>query len=221
MEALKVTAFLANGFASKFEWAPSIDGIIAWAYQREKLGVEEFTLTQHRLDLQAPVTGLPIGIEYFQGDWWYQCSIPIFDIKATATSNIHRRFNVREAEAYCHDKKTKIETTKGPYKNARLLLRQFITPKVEYHVIGDMDEIQRLLKTITHIGTKLGSGFGRVQEWVVEKNGDENKARFLRPLPKPFAELHNVSGMVLEWGVRPPSRLAENLRTCVIPNARQ
>ena len=39
MQSLKVTAHLMTGFATKFDWSPSIDGILAWVVQREQLGV--------------------------------------------------------------------------------------------------------------------------------------------------------------------------------------
>ena len=50
MQSLTVTAHLMTGFASKFDWSPSLDGILAWVVQRERLGVEEFTATHYRTD---------------------------------------------------------------------------------------------------------------------------------------------------------------------------
>lgn len=222
MQPLKITAELMTGFASKFDWSPSIDGILAWVVQRERLGVEEFTLTQHRSDLQEPVKGLPLAVEHYDDDWWYQCSQPIFESKGVVTHNLHRRFNVREAEKLSHDKKTKIETTKGPYKNARFQLKQHITPQIAWYAIGDKQEIERLLESITHIGAKVGAGFGRVRPngWRVELSENLDTPRFFRPLPKSFADAHGISGIVMEWGHRPPLRIPENNRVCVIPYAR-
>lgn len=219
MQSLKVTAHLMTGFATKFDWSPSIDGILAWVVQRERLGVEEFTATHHRPDLQASVKGLPLGVEREGDDWWYQCSMPIYQSHAVMTHNLHKRFNSAEAEMRMGSKQTKIQTTKGPYKNARYQLRQHVTNKVRWHVVGDKAEIERLLSHITHIGAKVGVGYGRVRRWEVAIGGDKQTARLHRPLPKAFADTNGVSGMLLEWGHRPPIRVTDNQRLCVIPYA--
>ncbi|WP_299314216.1 hypothetical protein [uncultured Halomonas sp.] len=219
MQPLIVTAKLMTGFASKFDWSPSIDGILAWVAQRERLGVEEFIATHHRVDVQAPVEGLPLAVERFGDDWWYQASMPIFRSQGVMTHSLHKRFNAGEAERRMHSKQTKIQTTKGPYKNARYQLRQHITHEAHWHVVGYQGEIQRMLKQVTHVGAKVGAGYGRVRYWMVEPGGSEELARLFRPLPEAFAEQQGVTGMRLEWGHRPPIRLPENQRLCVIPDA--
>lgn len=219
MQALKITAHLMTGFASKFDWSPSIDGILAWVVQRERLGFDEFIATQHRPDMQAPVEGLPLSVERFGDDWWYQASMPIYRSHAVMTHNLHKRFNAAEAESRMHGKQTKVQTTKGPYKNARYQLRQHVTDRVHWHAVGNKVEVERLLSGITHVGAKVGAGYGRVREWTVETGGDRSTARLHRPLPVGFAEQEGVAGMLLEWGHRPPIRIPENQRLCVIPNA--
>ncbi len=219
MQSLTVTAHLMTGFASKFDWSPSLDGILAWVVQRERLGVEEFTATHYRTDLQAPVEGLPVAVERDGDDWWYQCSMPIYHSHAVMTHNLHKRFNSAEAESRMGGKQTKIQTTKGPYKNARYQLRQHVTNKARWHVVGEKAEIERLLAQVSHIGAKVGVGYGRVRRWEVTADGDKQTARLHRPLPKAFADANGVKGMLLEWGHRPPIRLPENQRLCVIPYA--
>ena len=214
MKALKITANLQNGFATKFDWCPAIDGILAWSHQRRKLGIDEFINTQHRNDLQSVIDDLPLEKELCDGDWWYKASQPIFNSKDTHVTNIHRRFNSVEAEQYTNEKK-KLDVTKGAYKNARIQLKRHITRQVSWQVVGDKEIIDEYLNDITHIGARTAAGFGLVLSWDISE-GSEDIARFHRPLPVDFAEKEGISGMVLEWGIRPPYRLTENKRLCVI-----
>ena len=135
MTPLKITAHLRSGFSASFDWSISIDGIIAYQSQLEKLGWEQFTENQSTGQLK-PVDDLPIAKEEFNGDWWYQVSRPFFDCKMVHTQHLHRRFNIQEAENHV-TKIGKIETTKGAYKNARLAIQLFVTDKVIWYVNGD------------------------------------------------------------------------------------
>jgi len=202
-----------SGFCANDPYSPAIDGILGYAHRREQLSDEQFALdVAHYAKLPA-VEGLPLAIEEFDDDWWYCCSLPIYTDQAVFNRHIHRRFNVVEAERQLPNLK-KVESTKGPYKNSRLLLQQHITNKIEWHVMGDQKEIERLLSGITHVGKRVASGFGRVRRWEIEK-GDTGKARFYRPLPVDFAAQHGITGNTMQWGIKPPAK--NNQRVCVMP----
>ena len=62
MTPLKITAHLRSGFSASFDWSISIDGIIAYQSQLEKLGWEQFTENQSTGQLK-PVDDLPIAKE--------------------------------------------------------------------------------------------------------------------------------------------------------------
>lgn len=221
MEPLIVKAELINGFASKFDWCPAIEGILAWSHQQKKLGVDEFAVTHHRNDLQYPVEDLPLDKEKYKGDWWYKCSMPVYCCSAVNMQHLYRRFNALEANDKIKENIKKIDIKKGPYKNARFQVKVYLTPRVYWHVVGEKNKIKSLLKSITNVGAKAAAGFGRVRKWDVLDGGDTELARFFRPLPLAFAQENKVTGSFLEWGYRPPSRLAENKTLCVIPDARQ
>lgn len=216
---LKITAYLHSGFASKFPWSPSLDGILAYVERMRALGPDEFALTQLDLALQTPNTALPLEMERHGDDWWYLCSSPIYREFSTQTKHLHRRFNAAEAEEYW-DRPRKIETTKGPYKNARFQVRHHITGLVCWHADGDRVALADMLRDVTHIGAKMGAGFGRVRRWDITDDGDPQLARLHRPLPRAYADAHGVTGVVMRWGYRPPIRHPENLTDCVIPHAR-
>lgn len=218
MQALKITAELMTGFASSDPWSPAIDGILAYQFMREKLGDEEFSVRSHRSDKQEVVEGLPLGVERHGDLWWYQCSFPEYTSVAEVTRHTHRRFDARQAEKYwgTPGKSGKVLVAAGPYKNARLKVRQHVTPRVSWHCIGDQAEIERLLARVTHIGARIGAGYGRVRRWVVEPSDCEHAARFRRGLPVAFASEHGLEGMQVIHGIRPPARHPDNKTLCVM-----
>lgn len=215
MKPLKVIAHLRSGFSANFDFALSIDGIIAYQHQLEKLGFEQFALSQSVGDLKE-VDDLPIAKEHFNGDWWYQCSRPFFDCKHIHTKHIHRRFNATESELYCNKIK-KVETTKGAYKNARTPVSLYITPKVVWYVNGDKERISELLSRVTHIGKNRASGHGAINHWEIVEHDNIEDCRFKRAIPIDFANDNNIGGLQLDWAIKPPYTLVSNKRLCIIP----
>lgn len=216
MTPLKITAHLKCGFTSAFDWSVSIDAIIASQHYQQKFGFEQYVQEQSS-GQTCTHTDLPIAKEYFGDDWWYQCSRPLFKEIAIHNKHIHRRFNIQEAERHVN-KVGKVETTKGAYKNARLLVPNRITQSVTWFVNGDKSAIEQLLNSVTHIGGRRGSGHGAVSRWEVVEHDSLDDCRLKRILPIDFAQQNGVEGLVLEWGIRPDYKLKENKRLCVIPS---
>ncbi len=214
MTPLKITAHLRAGFSASFDWSVAIDGIIGYQSQLKKLGFDKFVSTQSSGDLK-PVDDLPIQKEQWRGDWWYQVSRPLFDCKLVHTKHLHRRFNAQEAEKYV-SKVGVVQTTKGAYKNARLPVKLFITSAVVWYVNGDKQAIEQLLKDVTHIGSNRRAGHGAVSHWTIEDHNNIDDCRFNRALPVEFAAEHGVTGIAMDWAIKPPYTLHENIRQCVI-----
>jgi len=214
---LKITAHLYNGFVSRFPWSPSIDGILAWVERRAALGEEAFTAQQQDMSAQTPNENLPLEKIHDGELWWYACSNPIYETPFVSQRFVHKRFNMPEAEVFTDI--GKIETTKGPMKNYRILYEMRVTDHIDWHVMGDADAIRDLLRSVSAIGGKLGAGYGRVKSWTVTDDGDEHLALFHRPLPVDYARRVGASGPVMRWGIRPPARIPANQAECVMPCA--
>ena len=59
---------------------------------------------------------------------------------------------------------------------------------------------------------------GEVLGWDVTDDGDEALAMHHRPLPIEYAEALGLQvESVIEWGIRPPARLQENVTLCAMP----
>lgn len=213
MTPIRIRVRLVNGFVVKDPWSPAIDGIIAAAFMREKLGDDFFT--QREADMQ-PVEGLPLAVERHDGRWWYLASSPAqIGARGQDKRFFHRRFDDQH-EAYLPPGIGRVLTAAGPYKSSRLYERRAICRGLEWHVIGNEPEIRRLLGTIDQIGGGRGRGYGQVSEWLYDA-GDEAIARRRRPLPVEYAQVIGVTGRVMPWGVVPPGRIAAAICDCVMP----
>lgn len=218
MIPLKITALLFSGFASSDRWSPTIDGILGYWQMRRLLGDEEFALYCSHDKMMKPVEDLPLE-KIIDGDlWWFACSSPIYHARVQMKHYLHRRFNTQTAETWLDTPKSgKIMTAAGPYKEYRRAIMQHVCSLVEWHVIGDEAGIRDLLRHCTHIGQKVGAGFGRVREWQYS-SGDEETALFHRPLPMQYARRYDIHGPeIMQWGIRPPGRLPSNQALCVMP----
>ncbi len=216
MKPIAITAVLYSGFVSSDPWSPAIDGILAYWHMREKLGPDEFSIRQGHDYQMEPVDDLPLEKIVHGGAWWYAASSPIYKAQATVQRHLHRRFDQTHAEKYLPEGSKKIMTKAGAYKNARMVASQIITNRVTWHVIGDREEIERLLKQCHHIGGRVGAGFGRVRGWEFAV-GVADLARTARPLPAAYAVENGIEGVEMEWGIRPPGRIAANSFHCVMP----
>lgn len=218
MQPIRITAHLLNGFTSSDPWSPSIDGILGYWMMYEAKG-DDFALSASNTAAMRPVEGLPLQRIEHGGLWWYACSSPIYSIASSARRYMHRRFDdAHERQLDLQGKSGKVLVAAGPYKNARIPFLLRITRQVEWHVIGDLGEIKRLLSRCPHIGGRYGSGFGRVSGWSFS-DGDSEKAMHHRPLPVAYAEAHDIIGDEMYWGIRPPARLRENSALCIMPEA--
>lgn len=218
MTPLRIRAGLVRGFAAKDPWSPAIDGIIAAVVMRDRIGSEEFVLRGSRNSTLEHVTGLPIEIVRDGDRWWYASSSPlIVDIAGRERRYFHRRFDDQH-ERHLVDVVKRVMTAAGPYKSTRLFDTRVIASAVEWHVIGDQTEIERILRRVSQIGGRRGIGYGEVSEWSVTADGDASIARHHRPLPVTYAEAHGIDGQRMPWGLVPPGRL--DPVDCVMPEAR-
>lgn len=217
MIPITVTAHLVNGLVMGDPWSPSLDGILAYAVMRERLGPDEMRLQATRTSDLTPVEGVPLGVERCSGLWWYRCSSPrVAEDALRHVSHVHRRFDDHE-ERHLDPNTKRVMTSAGPYKSTRLAEVRVVTPYVSWQALGDSTEVRRLLATIPAVGRGLARGHGVVERWDVRDGADEDAVRFDRPLPIEFARAHGVSGQEMVWGFVPPARAPTCNTMCVLP----
>ena len=214
MTPLRITARLVNGYAMRDPWSPALDGILAAVVMRERLGAEAYAIASASPRDWTPVEGLPLAVERDGGHWWYAASCPrAVDAAGRERRHFHRRFDDQH-ERHMVDGIRKVMTSAGPYKGTRLADTRVICRGLEWHVIGEQPELERLLQHVTQIGARRSIGYGEVSAWRVEA-GDADIARLQRPLPAGYAARLGITGLVLPRGLVPPSRC--NLVECVMP----
>jgi len=220
MVPLRVSAVLLNGYVTNDPWSPALDGILASVVVREQVGDEAYALGMAG-DLTIADPALPIQREGDpDGQWWWACSSPVVDDAIQHDIWFHRRFDYAPALQYLDAKVRRVNTSAGPDKNYRMR-ETVITPRdrcLHWHVIGDADEIRRLLRKVYQVGKGGSRGRGAVREWIVTEDGaDEALALTHRPLPADHARAIGVAGVEMQWGLRPPARLPEHQAWCVLP----
>jgi hypothetical protein len=208
MTNLTVTAHTPAGFCTGDPWSPTLDGILAWAFTKEKLGSDFGT----NLEL-GPVLGLPLAVDVVGlGYWWYYCGLPEFELVDQHEKFVHRRFDAADGERFI-DGTRKIQTAMGKHKNMRKPRIVNVTPKVTWKTKGHRDEILRLLEHIPAIGSGWSRGYGRVSHWTVEEGFD---GEIRRPIPAEIAALAGIDGVRQVMALVPPTHLAANKTLCVI-----
>lgn len=215
MTPLIVKARLRNGFVQRDPWSPTLDGIVAAIVMRDRLGADAFAANASRNALMEPVEGLPFEVVRDDAHWWYAVSSPrLLGVAGRERRHFHRRFD-DGLERHLEVGVKRVQTSAGPYKNARLFDTRTICRGVEWHVVGDAEALRRILAKVSQIGARRGVGYGEVVEWIVADGGDAEEARFRRPLPAAFAAQLGISGPVMPWGLVPPARTG--LVDCVMP----
>ena len=219
MTPLHVTAHLYSGFANTDPWSPSLDGILAYWYLKERTDPDLFAIGATTDAMLIPVEGLPLEVVRHGDWWWYAVSSPVYAPAATVRRHQHRRFD-EQHERYLdlEGKSGKIQTASGSFKNYRRTIQQHITNQVDWYAVGDQAEVERLLRYATAVGYKTAAGYGRVRRWeVVELDDVDDRAYRHRPLPVGYAAEIAVTGQTMRWGIRPPGRIEANNTLCVMP----
>ena len=207
---LTVTATTPAGFVSADPWTPSLDGILAFAFMRERLGPDFGT----NIDVE-PTEGLPLAVTRWRDLWWYECGLPEYVPAAQRTRHFHRRFDAGDAARFMTGRR-RVETSMGAYKNNRKPRLVHVCAEVSWKAVGDPAEVLRLLDGITAIGSGWSRGYGQVTGWTV-REGFWGGIR--RMLPADYAEETGIRGSLAHCGFRPPGWLPENRTLCVTPDA--
>lgn len=215
MNALLVTAYLSNGFSAADRWSPSLDGILAYHHLRLKMGTDEFNLSLS-MNEQTTVDDLPVDKVEHDGVWWYACSSPEYESMGEKTRVFYKKFNIDRSMLISQKSKT-IELTKGQFKNYSLGFKEVFAKEIKWHIVGDKEEIIKLLNHCNQIGGQRGKGMGLVSGWTIEDYGDAQKATLNRPIPVAAAEHYDISGIKAWRGFRPSVRINNNQCICVLP----
>ena len=206
MEKLRVTAWLQCAVLS----APflPIDGILQYYAMREKYGAQDLTIAGAMVDKKRWADAPLQRVDSPHG-WYYAASFAQWDTPmVTGVDYWNKRGDWDKlADLVDWGATKKVETRKGRYKAYHTAIEYRHALRVWWFVVGDRDEIARLLRFATHIGKKSAQGWGAVLSWKVSPIRYDwsvfKDGRVMRAIPAEDARGTGARGRVISYGVRP------------------
>lgn len=184
-----------------------LDGLLAYAWMAENH--PELIRTDAGKNGEILEGKLPLEKRGTGDDWYWACSFACFTpIKETKVF-WHKRFDAQHAEEYVDFGKRRgsVNIKSAQYKNYRMPLTIQLIPKIEWYCVGDADQIEWMVKDITHMGKKRSQGFGQIAKWEVEVWPED--LSHLRPVPDETGDDYVA--------IRPPYWYSKHFRRVVWP----
>lgn len=210
---LIITAELVTPIIHAEQDATHLDSILAFA-----------ALTDHPVEsLHGPggVSAVPIPVELAwvspQGLPLWACT-PLMPAGETIATREywHKRYPTHRA--YFGDK-INADTSAGRWKEYRTPVNAQQVDRLHALVIGNADEIKRLLQLVTHIGKKGSMGYGRVARWMVTPTTCTlDDVLSLRAVPVAYySGRRPVGTLSLNRGWTPPYWYSPWWADCLVP----
>lgn len=212
---LRVTARLRHGAALTGMFPAPLDGILAAAARRRRLG-EAFDpnvvdRATEVLPLCTSARGAPEERPDLGKQWIWAATCA--QIPETAVEDVrwfHKRFRDQIAERVVD--KVPTTTASGRYKDWRLPLVVTLADELAWWAVGDRDRVADLLGDVHQIGRKRSQGEGVVLGWDVADAGPPAWApilwqagRIARPVPaRGAAALGVPDAEMVPESIRPP-----------------
>lgn len=209
---VRVSAELRHGVAVPTRWPAMLDGILATAARRQRLGAHYGSIVDHHLE------DLPLARweQHCGSRWcWAATAAELPDEAAEDVRWWHKR-SLDSLRAEIMVDKLPANTDVGAIKAWRMPRVITIVGRLHWWACGDPAGIESLLRTVHQIGDGRSSGEGVVTGWTVEDHGTadrESRQRIVattdghpaRPWPARAAEGLGFTGAdVVEHTVRPP-----------------
>ncbi|MFW5720780.1 MAG: hypothetical protein ACOCWW_00175 [Bacteroidota bacterium] len=173
MKRLKITAYLKRPLLTNGDMY--LDAIIYSYCAREQLGEDWYW---NKLEMSQKLQNIKLPIQKVNG--LYMCSRAKYKPKKEFVEYWRKRFQDGDQfEKYCNlGKKSKLYVNMGVYKNYNMPINCILTDKIEWIIIGDKEEIEKILKNIYTVGKKRSQGYGMVKEWKIEETKKRGERHF-------------------------------------------
>ena len=195
-----------------------LDSILSYLCTRDALE-ELFYCMPTEETVDVSLLDLPLK----KTDDVYHSSVGIYDDNAKLyRDTIYKRFT--DKETYKLSKKQqqgRIKTNQGHFKDFMINLPLLITNKITFYCNGDEQELNRLLKHLTHIGKKSSIGGGRVRNIKITPTSEDysffKDEQVMRPIPAKM-NVPLIQGMIFEQQpYKPPYWDKNNVTMCIVP----
>jgi CRISPR type IV-associated protein Csf3 len=215
-EPLRIRAYLQTGIISD-QFLP-LDGVLYYHKVREEMGEEIITKPLESSVREYQHISLPFTLKMKDSEaHFYSCSFAVWSPDMVEDQQTYsKRFDLKYSDMIDFGKKLgKIETARGRYKMYHIKVYYRTATYVEWYAHGWKDDIEKLLKFVTHLGKKTSQGWGAVLKWEVESwkedwsvRGFEDN-RLMRAVP--------VKQNGFLYGVRPSYWNPKHQFPCLMP----
>lgn len=175
---LRITATLDTPTAG-IEGTPfMLDGPLAWAYAQLAPADTLTPMTSTHVD------DMPLPLDKWEqlDTWGWAVSRAHYDIQARSHVDIRRKPADPQFARYTTEKRH--HHGLGPHKARDTTIQTAIIPTITWDALAtDVDELERLLEAITHMGAHRAIGLGHVTAWHITEGQPD--AWTDRPMPQP------------------------------------
>jgi len=225
MDNLKVTAYIAAGFAAFDDWSPDLAGLLEWMILDAR-GMAAPNPTPEDVEASRPVVEefMPLERGEIGGAWYWATSAPCYSYTTESISKFRKRWSpgIDTPMPDWGKRKAKWSGSEGQEKNYDLPNYVRVTDAVTWYCRGDGSGVRTLLQGCTGIGKKRAHGHGQVQRWeVTEVYHDWHlygpNGELMRPIPVAALPEAPLDFAIRDWGWRPPAWLPSNKTRCAMP----
>lgn len=170
-----------------------LDGILAHILLRKLLKEQFYSLPSSMPIDFFELFELPLKT-LRQGDLFiYHSSVSLFDGERFYIDKIYKRFEDRKMRFMDPGRSTKIDVSRGRFKNYMISLPYLPSSEITFFGHGDIEEIRNLIPFLPGLGKKIAAGFGFFHSFSIDQISKDKslvneKGEAMRPIPCEFLE---------------------------------
>jgi len=200
----KLTFNMMTNICLSHPWI-SLDGILAHILLRKLLGDDFYYLPSSMPIDFFEMVALPLKKYALDDLFIYHGSVSLFEREKLFIDKIYKRFEDGKMKFMDSGRSTKIDITRGRFKNYMINLPYLPIDKIIFYGNGDIEEIKTLLPYLPGLGKKIAAGFGFFRSFEItqikkDKSLVNEENRAMRPIPCEFLdERKNYEKIVLAY----------------------
>lgn len=217
MQPIRITAHIRSGFVTNDDYSPDLGSILEYCWL-----VERDLYTPNPSTDNVIVPELPIAQHTVGDEWLWAISSPVYSYALESVERCRKRWDSDQNYPVQWGKKRgNVQTDGGPYKSADLPVVVRLTDEVSWYAVGDMDEVDSLLKHCTGIGGRRAAGFGQVHRWDVSSVLQDwslwRDGQLMTPIPQRLLPQPPTGCRIMRWNTKAPRWNKTNAELCFMP----
>jgi CRISPR type IV-associated protein Csf3 len=200
----KLTFKMMTNVCLSHPWI-SLDGILAHILLRKLLGDNFYYLPSSMPIDFFELLDLPLKKLTLNDLFIYHASVSVFEKEKLFLDKIYKRFEDRKMKFMDPGRSTKIDITRGRFKNYMINLPYLPIDNIIFYGHGDIEEIRSLISYLPGLGKKIAAGFGFFKSFeIIQIKEDKSLVNrvneAMRPIPTEFLdERVNYEKVVLAY----------------------